>query len=448
MGKIKTIFLLTVFLIGYSNIVFSESNKSPLFVGYADVDITPPLGVTIPGYFHVRHATGVLDPLRVKTLAISQGETTLIIAAFDLIGIDSATIKEIREEIQRQTGVAPECVFIHGTHTHTGATVAEIKDRLPSQAAEAVKEALNKRIQESAVTLGVGQENSVAFIRRYLMKDGSVRTNPGRANSEIVRPIGKIDPTVSVISFGSAHTLLVSYGLHLDCIGGEKFSADYPHHLTQAVKESLGEEWNVIYLNACCGNVNHINVNDPGQRSGYEESRRIGRTLAQVALAAYKNARPIAIDRLASRTAIVDSPARPVPQELFQWAQQQMKENEEQATKRQFNEETPAKIVERAEAQNNPIPAEIIAMRIGPVGIVGLPVEAFQEVGADIKTHSLLDPTLVIGITGGYMGYLPHPRGYDEGGYEATFGSARFAQETSVLWSDAVAQLIREMAKP
>lgn len=448
MGTIKTILSLVLLLIGYTESVFSMPDTPSLFVGYADVDITPPLGVTMPGYFHIRHATGVLDPLRVKTLTIGLGETTLVVAAFDLIGIDSATVKEIREEIQRQTGIAPEYVFIHGTHTHTGATLAEIKDRLPRQAAEAVKEALNQRIQESTVTLGTGQENTVAFIRRYLMKDGSVRTNPGRTNTEVVRPIGRIDPTVTVITFSSAKTMLVSYGLHLDCIGGEKFSADYPYHLTQAVKESLGEEWNVIYLNACCGNVNHINVNNPAQRSGYEESQRIGRTLAQVALAAHKNARPIAIDRLASRTAIVDSPARPVPQDLLDWARQQMRENAVQASTRQFNEETPAKIVERAEAQNTPIPAEIIAMRIGPVGIVGLPVEAFQEVGADIKARSLLDPTLTIGITGGYMGYLPHPRGYDEGGYEATFGSARFERETSELWSDTAARLIREMAQP
>ena len=93
-----------------------------------------------------------------------------------------------------------------------------------------------------------------------------------------------------------------------------------------------------------------------------------------------------------------------------------------------------------------PRPAEFIVLRLGPVGIVGLPAEVFVEVGRDIKAHSVLDPTLVIGLTGGAMGYLPHPRGYQEGGYEATYASARYDPQTPILWSDTAARLVRELA--
>ncbi|MBN2328309.1 MAG: hypothetical protein JXR73_14270 [Candidatus Omnitrophica bacterium] len=434
--------LLILSVVSFSLPVVSES--ADLSVGYAELDITPPLGVTMPGYFHTRHASEILDPLLVKALILRQRETTLVFAAFDLIGIPASVAQSIREEIEKQTGVPSDHVFVHGTHTHTGATVSEIKDKLPEQAAAAVQKALENCVAENQVSLGVGQEKSVAFIRRYLMTDGTVRTNPGRSNPNIVRPIGQIDPSVNVITFGAARTLLVSYGLHLDCIGGDKFSADYPYHLTQAVKQSLGDEWNVIYLNACCGNVNHINVNDPGQRSGYDESRRIGQALAQAVLAARKTAKPIQIDSLDAQTEIVSSPIRAVPPDMLEWAQQQMKDNPDEANKRKFNEQTPFKILELAEKEGTSLPAEIIAFRIGPLAVVGLPAEVFKEVAGDIKRHSLLDPTLVIGVTGGYMGYLPHPRGYDEGGYEATFGSARFAPQTSILWADAAVRLIQK----
>ena len=46
----------------------STANK----VGFAKVDITPPLGVCIAGYYTRREATGILDPLYAFTLSVAQ----------------------------------------------------------------------------------------------------------------------------------------------------------------------------------------------------------------------------------------------------------------------------------------------------------------------------------------------------------------------------------------
>ncbi|UCG57591.1 MAG: hypothetical protein JSU70_22335 [Phycisphaerales bacterium] len=420
-----------------------ESNR--LLVGYADIDITPPLGVPMPGYFQERKATGVLDTLLAKSLVLTKGEVTLAIIALDLIGLSDSIVADIRGEIQRQTGIAPERIFIHAIHTHTGAAVSHIKDRLAAQVTTAVKKAVEKRVDENRVTLGACNERSIAFIRRYLMEDGTVRTNPGRGNPRIVRPIGDIDPAVYAMSFETAKIVLVSYGLHPDCVSGDKYSADYPYHMTEAIRETLGPDWNVIFLNACCGNVNHINVKDKSQRSSYDESRKIGRTLAEAALAARDNSRDLVMDTIAARAGTVQCPARIVPKNLREWAERQIQENPAEASRRKFNEYTPSRIMKLTEAEGTTRPAEIIVFRIGDVAIVGLPGEVFVEVARDIKTHSLTDPTLVIGLTGGSMGYIPHPRGYQEGGYEATFGSARNSPETPILWCDTAARLIKEL---
>ena len=45
-----------------------DRQGSVLSVGYADVEITPPLGTSMPGGFHDRMATGVLDPLMATVL--------------------------------------------------------------------------------------------------------------------------------------------------------------------------------------------------------------------------------------------------------------------------------------------------------------------------------------------------------------------------------------------
>jgi len=55
--------------------------------GFARVDITPPLGIGIAGYFVKRNAEGVLDNLEANCLAVSDGEHTAILISADLISI-------------------------------------------------------------------------------------------------------------------------------------------------------------------------------------------------------------------------------------------------------------------------------------------------------------------------------------------------------------------------
>ena len=421
------------------------SNDKALLVGYAELDITPKRGTAMPGYFHGRKADGVLDPLLIKALVLTYDDTTLVILAVDLIAFDRPLVDKLRNAIRSKTGIPTERVFIHTTHAHTGARVSEIADRLPQQMSSVTVKALDSRKQETRITLGRIEENSVTFIRRYLMKDGTVRTNPGRANPNIVRPIGQIDPKVNVLSFHTTRISLVSHGLHCDCVSGSKFSADYPYHLTESMREELGGDWNVVYLNACSGNINHINVNDKNQRSSYEESRKIGKILAKAALRAYKRSVEVKIDRVNSRVKQVQCPIRKVPEEVYEWAKAEMRKDSDKASKRNFNELTPRGVIRLAETKEQSRIAEVIVLSIGPVGIVGLPAECFVELGRDIQNHSLMDSTWVIGLTGGSMGYVPHPRGYREGGYEATYSSAPLSPETPMLWCDVAISMLNDL---
>ena len=445
----------------------AESPNASLAVGYADIDITPPLGGSMPGYFTERLSTGILDPLLAKVLVLTEGKTTLAIVALDLIGLEAPEVNLLREAVTQRTGIPKDHIFVHCTHTHTG---AETPDRftsdadkiipgfgvgkvnqewvaaLPGKVAEAVEKAIKAKTPQTQVTLGTAQENTVAFIRRYVMKDGTIRTNPGRNNPDVVRPNGTIDPVVTVLSFESAKTLLINYGLHLDCIGGTQYSADYPYHITQTVKESLGSDWNVLYLNGCNGNINHINVNDADQKSGYEESRRIGRTLAQAALAARKTAKPFLIDRLDARTEIVQCPIRKVPPDVQKQAEQDV-EAKIDMSKRNFNELHASGAYILSRTQDKTHPAEIIAFRIGSLGLVGLPAEVFVEIKREIQKDSPLKPTLVINLTGGAMGYMPHPKGYEEGGYEAGYISARYDPVTPTRWIQSSVNLLKELVK-
>src|SRR5687767_6459365 len=53
----------------------AASAAERLEVGIARVEITPPLGYPMSGYYYDRGATGTLDPLEAKTIVYRQGDT-------------------------------------------------------------------------------------------------------------------------------------------------------------------------------------------------------------------------------------------------------------------------------------------------------------------------------------------------------------------------------------
>ena len=58
-----------------------------LRAGVACLDITPPLGTNLRGYFEERTATAVHDPLHVRAFALEQGGEGIAVAICDIIAI-------------------------------------------------------------------------------------------------------------------------------------------------------------------------------------------------------------------------------------------------------------------------------------------------------------------------------------------------------------------------
>ena len=70
---------------------------------------------------------------------------------------------------------------------------------------------------------GIGEAPNIAYIRRFRMKDGSVMTNPGVNNPNILEPIGTVDERVSILRFDreeSESIVLVNFADHPDTVGG------------------------------------------------------------------------------------------------------------------------------------------------------------------------------------------------------------------------------------
>jgi hypothetical protein len=441
-----------------------------LRAAYDEADVTPPLGGSMPGYFRDRRATATLDPLKAKILYLAQGKESVALVACDLIGMGAPIVARIRKAVAARMKAPPRHVWVHCTHSHTGGLlpradgftsdaekiypgfyagrvdpkwVAQLIDRT----AAAVAAAAGRAAPEKRLTLHEGRQARVAHYRRYLMKDGSVRTNPGRNNPAVVRPAGEIDARLHVVRFETSRILAVVYGLHPDCVGGTRYSADFPHHLTEVLRHALGAQWRVIFFNACCGNINHIDLRNPKQRGGPEESRRVGEALALAALEALKKGRPLG-NRLAARTrALTCRLRRPRPEDVKLAEQLLRNAGKPGVNPFGFNDlYAPAALI-LARTKDREHRAEVAALRLGTFGLAWMPGEIFVELGREVEQGSGLRPTRTIGLTNGSMGYIPTRRAFAEGGYEAGYRSARYEPDTGHRWAAAAAEMLKAMAR-
>ncbi len=448
----------------------ARPNTSDFRSGYAEADITPPLGGSMPGYFRDRRATGVLDPLKAKVVYLDGGSESVAIVACDLIGVPATITHRIRDRVARAMRNPPRHIWVHATHTHTGGFlprsdtftsdtesiypgfyVGQADERWVEQMMErtvaAVVDAGRAARPETKLTLHEGREPNIAHIRRYVMKDGSVRTNPGRNNRDVVRPAGEIDPRIDVLRFEAARVLIVIYGMHPDCVSGTLFSADYPHHLAETLRHTLGAEWRVLFLNACCGNINHIDILNVTQKSGPEESKRIGQTLALAALEALKKGQELDRPVLRAATAeVVCKLRRPDPADVKR-AEELLPPGKPPNPKALgFNDIYAPAVLVLAHTKDREHTAEVAALRLGSFGLAFLPGEIFVELGREVETDSPFKPTRTIGLTNGAQGYIPTRRAFAEGGYEAGYRSARYEPETGHIWAAKAAELLKRLA--
>ena len=104
-----------------SNNSSSESTSTPLRIGWASADITPPeLPVLIAGQFYARVAEGVDDALSATALAISSGDEHSVFVSCDVPNITDELKSGVRGRLgKEQNGPDPEKVVLHGTHTHS-----------------------------------------------------------------------------------------------------------------------------------------------------------------------------------------------------------------------------------------------------------------------------------------------------------------------------------------
>jgi len=74
------------------------------------------------------------------------------------------------------------------------------------------------------------------------------------------------------------------------------------------------------------------------------------------------------------------------------------------------------------------------------------PGETLVEIGLELKQRSPLPRTMVIGLANGRYGCLPTPKQHELGGYETWLGTCHVQEDASVIITDHLLEMLKELA--
>lgn len=413
--------------------------------GFATRCITPLLGQEVPGLFEKRYAQGVHDDLFVRAAVVDDGKTCIAMVQCDTIKISAEMTARARKTAETLRSIPGKNCFLSATHTHSGGPVfgsfisdadIDYQNFIADQAAHAIAEAHRVRRPVLAGT-GACPAEGVAFNRRFIMKDGSQLTHPGKMNPDIEAPAGPADPTVTVVGFRAADGsepigAIVNFACHATHMNGVLYSADYPKYIADTLRAVYGEDFGVVFLNGACGDVTQVDNQSPrpGEFGGYW-CKRTGRAVGAAALQALAK-----MDYYAKST--VDANSKRLSAPIRKAAREQVRAAREIARK---HEPDPKNIdtiyahcllrVEKMRKARPKERLEIMGVRIAGACFWGVPGEYFQEFAMNVKQSSEFPHTCCVELANGYFGYICTEEAFKGGGYEIrTAPSSYLAEDT------------------
>ena len=421
------------------------ATEAALRAGAAKTDITPKLGVSLDGPISKNGPVkGVHDRLHARALVFDDGTTRLAIVVCDACIIGRDVFDSAKSIVNTATGLPIDRMLIAATHTHAAPRTIHVSTEpidnkyhewLAQQIAAAVIQAQKNLAPAEA---GWGSFDKPEFIRcrRHLCKPGSVGPNPfgetgervksvAGNSSAVIEPAGPVDPQFSILSVqhadGTPLAVLGNFSVHY-CGGYRRgvVSADYFGHFAEELERQLDAGQNRppfvgIMSNGTSGNTGAIEKGGK-KYAPFEWLMASGRILAEDALRVVRTIEHNSNLSIAMCESELELAVRLPSESRLKWAREIM-DNPQAPHPHRW---TPIYAQQTLLLSQFPktVRLKIQAVRIGKLGIVALPCEAFAETGLAIKQESPCEATFTIDLANGYHGYLPPPEQHELGGYE------------------------------
>ena len=405
-----------------------------MIVGFAAQDITPDPGLSMSG-FAVRQgpptAVGVHDPIFVHALAASAGDSTVILFAFDLIGLPIAWVEQARKAVENECGVPPGSQMYACSHTHCGPGTGVIPYTMGD--APAVDSAYMECLTGSVVNVARAALKNAAPANLRIGEGESYagwnrRSAEAAPNGPRDGHVDEIDPAVVVAQFesedGGLLGTVVNYGCHATSSRDSYYSSDYPGHVRSIVEAETGAP--CIYVNGAGGDVNPRGATSILR--GFDLAERTGGRLGNDAVAVLGSmsaANSTTVGAAAAKAELVyrelisETEARRLHEESAAAAKAATSPEDEIDTKWRGTEYANRVIAAlNDENWSDRLQVEVQVLRIGDLAVAASPSEFFSADGRSIRADSPASYTMVASWSNGLFGYTPTRRAVEHGGYE------------------------------
>jgi len=396
-----------------------------MLAGLAKADITPSSTVNLTGYLaRMGPSEGVHDPIFTRALVLGDGQQQAALIECDTLGFGLEYTRQAKQAIAAATGIPAANIMLAATHTHSAPASVFLQDcgdleldwlaSLPDRMAQAVRaaQANMAEVQASAGSITVP---GIALNRRD--------------------PAGPVDHELRLVTLnrptGEPHALLLSYACHAVVLTPENrlISADYPGVACARAEALAGAP--AMFLQAPCGDINPTN-----HGAGFPGVAWAGEQLAQAAASLISAGRtePVPASGLDVIHCTITLPLAPLPS-----YESLVAIRDEQAAVAQAAQ-AQARLVEAKAARAmaawaqrilslyctgivcDEVHAEVQAIRIGDLALIGVPGELFVQFGIDAakRARELGKQAIVVAYCDGDIGYIPTAPSYEKGGYEVT----------------------------
>ncbi|MCA0458293.1 MAG: neutral/alkaline non-lysosomal ceramidase N-terminal domain-containing protein [Chloroflexi bacterium] len=383
-----------------------------LFVGVAEVDITPPAGLLMDGYMaRDGGSTGTHDPLMAQVLVLRNDEKTLAVVALDILAVSVRFTTPLRQTLAALLDTQPEAIMIAPSHTHCGPR--GLQGWFPMGKEPALDESLVKAITEKLTTAAQAALTGLEPVG-LVWRTGTVEGIGTDRN----QPDVPVDQTVTTLCCerddGSVKSILFHYACHPTILSAatREYSADFVGAARNRLKRDYPQAVR-LFVNGAQGD---ISSRFRRRDQSFAEVERMGTHLAEIILDMLKQ--PQAPDT--NTTLAYDGQPISLPfRDLASAAAPEMT-NADMTTR-----------IEQTRAEGKMLQAKLQQMldgrtahdtllnrlTIGSWRLFGIPGEPFNQIATNVRQA---DPhALVVALANDYAGYFPSQTAIDNMTYEA-----------------------------
>lgn len=415
-----------------------------MLIGFAKTDITPRVGVELCGFgpFLNRRSIGIRDRLWARAMAVRVGETTVVVISNDIIQLSLPDTRRIRQLVHEETGLAPEHIMVHCTHTHSGPATGTLAgwgmqdapylETLPRKVAQAAIDAL-RGLQPATLSHAEVPCEGVGLNREYdkdappledVLKEDWRPARPELTDTKCQVLVARAEEgDKRIIGFASY------FGCHpvVCCAQTRYIHGDYAGVATNLLERehpgSVG-----LFLQGAQGDVNSCVVHKPEQESLLALDV-IAARYARAVRRGFAEAKPVDVTEVVSQVRPVTFSRKQVTREdlLAKLAEQEAilhapgaSDEASEVRMAMVYAQAYRKLIGQMDAgESLEAPTEVQGLRLGAVTLLGGPFEIFQAIKNDVRAAARSPQTMVMGLTNDQLGYAPDSTAAARGGYAA-----------------------------